>query len=129
MHHTELINHSTDSTYGHQVYQYIEKRFSTTLKLDDVARHFNLNKCYFCSVLKKETGMTFTQIVREVRVEKSKLLLTNSNLSTLTIALTVGFNNQNYFNSKRVIIIRIEKKQDSLYTKGTLNLAFYLQFS
>lgn len=30
---------------------------------------------------------------------------------------------------KRVIIIRIEKKQDSLYTKGTLNLAFYLQFS
>lgn len=42
--------------------------------------------------------MTFTQIVREVRVEKSKLLLTNSNLSTLTIALTVGFNNQNYFN-------------------------------
>ena len=98
MHHTELINHSTDSTYGHQVYQYIEKRFSTTLKLDDVDRHFNLNKCYFCSVLKKETGMTFTQIVREIRVEKSKLLLTNSNLSTLTIALTVGFNNQNYFN-------------------------------
>ena len=30
---------------------------------------------------------------------------------------------------KRVIIIRIEKKQGSLYTKGTLNLAFYLQFS
>ena len=30
---------------------------------------------------------------------------------------------------KRVIVIRIEKKQDSLYTKGTLNLAFYLQFS
>ncbi len=33
------------------------------------------------------------------------------------------------YNRKRVIIIRIEKKQDSLYTKGTLNLAFYLQFS
>ncbi len=34
-----------------------------------------------------------------------------------------------YLEGKRVIIIRIEKKQGSLYTKGTLNLAFYLQFS
>ena len=33
------------------------------------------------------------------------------------------------YRGKRVIIIRIEKKQGSLYTKGTLNLAFYLQFS
>ncbi len=34
-----------------------------------------------------------------------------------------------YFNCKWVIITRIEKKQDLLYTKGALNLAFYLRFS
>ena len=36
--------------------------------------------------------------MNEVRVEKSKELLREGNLSTLSIALSVGFNNQNYFN-------------------------------
>jgi YesN/AraC family two-component response regulator len=84
--------------YGQRVYKYVEKNFDRELKLEDVATYFHLNKCYFCSVLKKELGKTFSQIVNEVRVEKSKELLREGNLSTLSIALSVGFNNQNYFN-------------------------------
>ena len=84
--------------YGKYVYTYVEENFDRPLKLEDVASHFHLNKCYFCSVLKKEMGKTFSQIVNEVRINKSKQLLKGSNLSTLEIALSVGFNNQNYFN-------------------------------
>lgn len=84
--------------YGQRVYKYVEENFDRQLKLEDVADYFHLNKCYFCSVLKKELGKTFSQIVNEVRVEKSKELLREGNLSTLSIALSVGFNNQNYFN-------------------------------
>lgn len=84
--------------YGQRVYKYVEENFDRQLKLEDVASYFHLNKCYFCSVLKKELGKTFSQIVNEVRVEKSKELLREGNLSTLSIALSVGFNNQNYFN-------------------------------
>ena len=95
----ETINESNKvGLYGQRVSHYVEQNFDRQLKLEDVASYFHLNKCYFCSVLKKELGKTFSQIVNEVRVEKSKELLREGNLSTLSIALSVGFNNQNYFN-------------------------------
>ena len=95
----ETINESNKvGLYGQRVCLYVEQNFDRQLKLEDVASYFHLNKCYFCSVLKKELGKTFSQIVNEVRVEKSKELLREGNLSTLSIALSVGFNNQNYFN-------------------------------
>ena len=95
----ETINQSNKvGLYGQRVYLYVEQNFDRQLKLEDVASYFHLNKCYFCSVLKKELGKTFSQIVNEVRVEKSKELLREGNLSKLSISLSVGFNNQNYFN-------------------------------
>lgn len=93
-----LKDHKKIGLYGLRVYKYVEDNYDRNLKLEDVASYFHLNKCYFCSVLKKELGKTFSQIVNEVRIEKSKDLLRETNLSTLSIALSVGFNNQNYFN-------------------------------
>ena len=93
--------HSTDKSaglYGKRVLEYIEENYERSLDLADVAAYFHLNKCYFCSVLKKELGKTFSQLVNEFRIQKSKELLEEGRLSTLEIALTVGFNNQNYFN-------------------------------
>ncbi|MCL1950529.1 MAG: AraC family transcriptional regulator [Turicibacter sp.] len=84
--------------YGIRVSAYIRQNYKTPLLLEEVAAHFQLNKCYFCSVLKKELGKTFSQLVNEVRIEKSKELLLENRLSILDIALAVGFNNQNYFN-------------------------------
>ena len=84
--------------YGDRVVEYVRQNYNQTLKLEEVAAHFDLNKCYFCSVLKKELGKTFSQIVNEIRIDKSKELLLENRLSILEIALRVGFNNQNYFN-------------------------------
>nr|WP_242568136.1 helix-turn-helix transcriptional regulator [Clostridium botulinum] len=49
--------------------------------------------------IKKRNGENFSQLVNEIRIEKSKELLTKNDLSILEIALSVGFNNQNYFSS------------------------------
>ena len=51
----ETINESNKvGLYGQRVYLYVEQNFDRQLKLEDVASYFHLNKCYFCSVLKKE---------------------------------------------------------------------------
>ena len=84
--------------YGFRITEYIKENYNQSLVLDEVANLFQLNKCYFCSVLKKEVGQTFSQIVNEIRIEKSKELLIDNKLSILEVALQVGFNNQNYFN-------------------------------
>lgn len=84
--------------YSTEVLAYISKNYDRNLTLEKVANDFDLNKCYFCSVLKKELGKTFSQIVNEIRIENSKPLLEECKLSILDVALTVGYNNQNYFN-------------------------------
>ncbi len=47
---------------------------------------------------KNEIGMTFTEFLNKIRIEKSKELLLEDKYSILDIALMVGFNNQNYYN-------------------------------
>ncbi|HHV39597.1 MAG TPA: helix-turn-helix transcriptional regulator [Tepidimicrobium sp.] len=77
---------------------YIENNYSEPLSLDDMAKYLNLNKSYLSHLFKKETAKTYSQIVNEIRIEKSKDLIINTNLSILEVALSVGYNNQNYFN-------------------------------
>lgn len=77
---------------------YIDSRYVDDIKLDDISEYLDINKSYFCSIFKSETGYTFTQYLNKVRIEKSKELLINKNYSMLDIALSVGFNNQNYYN-------------------------------
>lgn len=57
----------------------------------------NLNKSYFCTLFKQETGKTFTTYLNQVRIEKSKRYLAQNNCSVLEVALSVGFSSQNYF--------------------------------
>lgn len=77
---------------------YVDGRYNEEISLSDISTYLNINKSYFCSIFKKETGKTFTQYLNEVRIEKSKQLLKEDHESMLDIALAVGFNNQNYFN-------------------------------
>lgn len=72
--------------------------YSESITLGDMAKHLGLNKCYFCDLFKKETGKTYSQVLNEIRIEKSLELLLNTNMTILEIALTVGYNNQNYYN-------------------------------
>ncbi|MEW8955258.1 helix-turn-helix domain-containing protein, partial [Clostridium sp.] len=85
--------------YVKKAIAFIDARYSDDITLDDISKYLNINKCYFCTILKKETGKTFSRLMNEIRIEKSKELLSKDDLSILDIALSVGFNNQNYFSS------------------------------
>ncbi len=76
---------------------FIQAHYKENITLDALVSHLNLNKSYFCTLFKKETGVTFTHYVNLVRVEKSKRQLLKDNKSVLDIALSVGFSNQNYY--------------------------------
>lgn len=77
---------------------YTVKHYKEPLTLDKLTQYLGINKCYFCDLFKKETKKTYSQFLNEVRVENSKRLLLHTNLSILEIALSVGYNNQNYYN-------------------------------
>lgn len=96
------INHGRSFKQGYSFHvkralDYIDSRYNDNITLEDVINYLNINKSYFCTLFKKETGKTFTEYLNRIRIEKSKSMLLEENSSILDIALSVGFSNQNYF--------------------------------
>ena len=50
-------------------------------------------------MFKKETGQTFINYLNNYKIERSKDLLKNTNMTLLYISLEVGFNNQSYYST------------------------------
>src|SRR5579862_6448958 len=55
----------------------IAERYAEEISLAQVEGAVNMSAFYFCKVFKKATGMTFTDYLARVRVEKIKNLLLN----------------------------------------------------
>lgn len=53
---------------------------------------------HFCKLFKKATGLTFTDYLSRVRVEKAKSLLLNPNMRVSEAAFAVGFGSLTHFN-------------------------------
>lgn len=77
---------------------YIEEHQTEDLSLRQVAKAVNMSSFYFCKTFRKSAGISFTNYVTRVRIEKSKNLLLNPNLRVNEIAYDVGFQSLTHFN-------------------------------
>jgi AraC-like DNA-binding protein len=77
---------------------YIADRFAEELSLNEVAHAVNMSAFYFCKTFKKSTGMTFTDYLARVRVEKVKNLLLNPHKRVSEAAYEAGFQSLSQFN-------------------------------
>ncbi|MBU5310610.1 AraC family transcriptional regulator [Tissierella carlieri] len=100
-----INNNKIYSFHIRRAIDFTKSNYEESLSLDIISEFLGLNKCYFCNLFKKETGITYSNYVNKIRIEKSKKLLHHTNLSILEVALAVGYNNQNYYNMafKRLI--------------------------
>ncbi|MEM8868152.1 MAG: helix-turn-helix domain-containing protein [Verrucomicrobiota bacterium] len=77
---------------------YIQDRFQERISLDEAAQAVNASTRHFCKVFKQATGITFTDYLARVRVEKAKHLLQNPCLRVSEIAFETGFESISQFN-------------------------------
>ncbi len=70
----------------------------TEVTLDGVAARFNYSKAYICRLLKENLGMTFSEYVAKLRMDRACELLAASELSVADIAEVVGYHSTEYFN-------------------------------
>lgn len=81
------------------IIEYIENHYAEKITLEMLASQTNLSTSYLSNMIKKETGLSLTDNINKVRVEQSKKLLLNTNLSSQEVAVRVGFSYQNHFAS------------------------------
>lgn len=76
---------------------YIEQHYADPLTLDEVCRHSQLSKSYFCSFFKEQTRQTFVEYLNRRRIEHARLLLEDTDLPVTEICYDAGFNDLTHF--------------------------------
>lgn len=77
---------------------YISAHQHEELSLREVAGAVNTSAFYFCKMFKRATGLTFTDYVARVRIEKIKNLLLNPHKRISEAAYEAGFQSLSQFN-------------------------------
>lgn len=78
--------------------EFISKHQDEEISLNEVSKAVNMSAFYFCKTFKKSTGMTFTDYLSRVRVEKVKNLLLNPHKRISEVAYATGFQSLSQFN-------------------------------
>lgn len=77
---------------------FIAQNQDNALCLATVAKAVNTSTFYFCKLFKRTTGLTFTDYLARVRIEKAKTLLLDPNRRVSEVAYDVGFQSLTHFN-------------------------------
>lgn len=94
-----LNNSAMYSKPVRQVMDYIAVHYHEKITLDKLAQHTKLSTYYLSNLIKKETGIMLADHINRIRIEQSKKLLRDTDMSILEVAQEVGYNYQNHFAS------------------------------
>ena len=87
---------SSPRSVSEQILDYMEDH-SAAVSLKDIAAHFHYHPNYISSLLHRETGRKFTEILLERRMERAVLLMKNTTLSIEEISVMLGYSNHSNF--------------------------------
>ncbi len=97
----EFRDEQGSSRYGmvmRKAKAYIGKNFTNPgLTLRQVAGEVALSNNHFCTVFSQETGVTFTEYITTLRMDKAKELLRDKQMRTSEVTAAVGYNDPHYF--------------------------------
>ncbi len=74
----------------------IEEYYNMQITLEEAARQLGVSPEYLSRQYKKETGLSFTEDLRRLKVEKVKTLLVGTTLNLTRIAALTGFSDPKY---------------------------------
>ena len=78
------------------VNEYIEENYAKDISLLDIAKHAGMTTSYLCRLYKRECSTTVNVYLTQVRIEKSKELL-SAGVPIAETAKRCGFSDQSYF--------------------------------
>lgn len=79
---------------------YINQNLQKDLSLDTVATYMHFNAKYFSRLFKELSGMTLSEYIVQLRIEKAAALLVSTEDSVELIAETVGYRSASYLSRK-----------------------------
>ena len=78
------------------VLHYIRNNFRT-ITLSELADHFHYSKPHLCTLIKQSTGVSFTELVKRLRMTRAEEYLVNTDMSIGSIATSLGYSSTDHF--------------------------------
>lgn len=92
-----VLYQNTHSPLTQKVIQYIDQHYKEPIRLHDIAAYADVNAYYLSHFFKNDVGFSPMQYVILRRIGEAQNLLINTDMSITRIAVSVGYNNSNYF--------------------------------
>ena len=80
-----------------KIKDFLNNNFSQLIGLKEAAEYVKRNPSYISRTIKKQTGKSFVKLLTEIRMEKARLFLEETDMSCQQIAEKVGYPNSKYF--------------------------------
>lgn len=84
--------------YVSQALDYINRYFYADLRLKRIADLCFINEQYLSRLISKKLGVSFTECLTRVRIDRAKTMLAETDKRMIEVALASGFQNVTYFN-------------------------------
>ncbi len=87
-------------TYSYEiskVLDFLNKNYHNTITLKTLSSSVNYSEAYLSHLFSNELGVTITEYLTNLRVEKAKILLDTTSFKVYEIAIKVGFQNTEHF--------------------------------
>ena len=92
----EIVNE--DDLMMEQLLQFIESRISDEqLKIEEMAEAVNMGRTVFYSKIKELVGLSPSDFLKQVRMQRAEQLIAKSKMTFSEIAFSVGFTDPKYF--------------------------------
>lgn len=93
----EKKNISRAHEYIQEVIEHMHRNSEEPISIKEYASRCNMSVCWFISNFKELTGMTPGQYITQIKINKAKELLTNTELNISEVADIIGYQNSFYF--------------------------------
>lgn len=80
-----------------EIEKYLQANFDREVKLQEISDHFYISREYISRKFKQEFNVNISDYIVNIRIERAKSLLKNSQLKIYEIANMVGYQDDKYF--------------------------------
>jgi AraC-like DNA-binding protein len=109
---TNLLSGDPDLYIVKRAKNYTRKHYTDVeFTLQNVAEYVGLSKTHFSSVFHKTTGQKFWDYVTQLRIEKAKEMLKQSNCSNYEISRAIGYESEFHFSKTFKKVVGVAAQQ------------------